>query len=82
MTYEDELAIVIAKWLDTNEKLRQINKYLYEHTELYERKYEKDFKTELFNQFAKKITRFTKDEKDIYENMDEQLKRKVRIERL
>lgn len=79
-TYEDELAIVIGKWITTNQKLKEINKYLYEHTELFECKYEQDYQTELYNCFAKKITRFTKDEKEIYEKMKTSLKNKVRLE--
>lgn len=82
MTYEDELAIIIAKWLNKNQELREINKYLYEHTELFEKKYEKDYQTDLWKCFANKICRYTLDEKKIYENCSETLRRKIRIERL
>lgn len=52
----------IYKWLHYNDKLREINKYLFEHTELFEQKYMTDYEEELFNFFAGKIQRFTKDE--------------------
>lgn len=65
----------IYKWLYYNNKLREINKYLFEHTELYEQKYMTDFEEELFNFFAGKIQRYTRDEnklRSLLSNSDRQ----------
>lgn len=65
----------IYKWLYYNNKLREINKYLFEHTELYEQKYTTDFEEELFNFFAGKIQRYTRDEnklRSLLSNSDRQ----------
>lgn len=52
---------VIKSWIDANEKLKKINSYLYNNTELFEERYEQDYREELFRFFAGKIVRFTKD---------------------
>lgn len=58
---KDEALIIINNWIETNEKLREITKYLYEHTELFEMKYMDEFLEELHGFFAGKITRSAKD---------------------
>lgn len=75
---------MISEWLYHNEKLKEINKYLFNHTELYEQKYMTDFRDELFRFFAGKITRFSKDYNKIYSMLSkEEIKElnKIRIKR-
>ncbi len=59
----------IEQWLYLNEKLRELNKFLYEHTELFEEKYMSDYKEELYSFFAGKITRFTNDYNRLFERL-------------
>lgn len=59
--YKRDLALWIKIWIYKNDDLRIANKWLYEHTEYFERGYESDFDEELHHFFAKKITRFIKD---------------------
>lgn len=60
-TYKEDLALWIKIWIYKNDDLRLANKWLYEHTEYFERGYESDFDEKLHHFFAKKITRFTKE---------------------
>lgn len=64
-----KLKKAISKWLYHNNKMREINKYLYDHTELYENNKIDEYKEELFSYFAGKITRYTKDENNLYEKL-------------
>lgn len=61
MNNKEKKLFLIAKWLEYNDKQKEITKYLYNHTELFEGKYEDDYETKLFNFFAGKITRYSKD---------------------
>lgn len=79
---EDELFELIAKWVDTNNIQRKIIKYLYEHTELFEQKYESDYYYELYSFFSGKITRCSRDHNKLMEILNEQQKRKLRITQL
>lgn len=63
---KNELEIMIAEWLNANEKLQTINSYLYEHTELYESYSMTGYKEDLFNFFAGKITRFGRDNNNLF----------------
>lgn len=76
MNREYELLKIVNKWLYHNEKMREINKYLYEHTELFEKEYMSDFPEELYAFFAGKITRFTNDYNRLKERLSE---RQIRI---
>lgn len=77
-TYQKELALWLKIWIYKNDDLRIANKWLYEHTELFERGYESDFDEKLHHFFAKKITRFNKEyneltnliPKNIWEEME------------
>lgn len=69
MKNSDKRNLLIAKWLEYNEKQKEITNYLYNHTELFEEKYEDDFKTELFNFFAGKITRYTRDYNKLFQEI-------------
>lgn len=69
--YKYRLAQWLEAWMETNERLRIINKHLYEHTEYYENKYEWEFEQELHNFFAKKITRFSKEIIELYKILDD-----------
>lgn len=70
---KEETLEIINEWLYHNEKMKEINKYLFDHTELYEQKYMTDFRDDLFRFFAGKITRFSTDHNKIYKmlNQDE-----------
>lgn len=74
---KDETLEIIAEWLYHNEKMKEINKYLFDHTELYEQKYMTDFRDSLFRFFAGKITRFSKDYNKIYELLNKDEKQKL-----
>lgn len=56
----------INEWLYHNEKMKEVNQYLFNHTELYEQRYTTEFREDLFRFFAGKITRFSKDYNKIY----------------
>lgn len=80
----DECLEMIAEWLYHNEKMKEVNKYLFDHTELYEQKYMTDFRDDLFRFFAGKITRFSTDYNRIYKMLNsEEIKRlqKIKIKR-
>lgn len=64
--YKQILAIFITGWIAETKKLKDINHYLYEHTELFENGYESEFDELLHNFFAKKITRYTKELNELY----------------
>ncbi|CDC18644.1 unknown [Clostridium sp. CAG:306] len=74
---KDETLEIIAEWLYHNEKMKEINKYLFDHTELYEQKYMTDFRDSLFRFFAGKITRFSKDYNKIYELLNKDEKQRL-----
>lgn len=57
---------IIEQWIYYNEKLKDVNKYLFEHTELYEQKYMTDYREDVFRFFAGKITRFGRDYNTLY----------------
>lgn len=69
MNNKKKLMLALNKWLYHNNKMREINKYLYDHTELFEAQRIEDYKEELFSFFAGKITRYTKDENNLYEKL-------------
>lgn len=69
MKNKDIFYTAINKWLYHNEKMREINKYLYEHTELFEGITMNDFKEELYHFFAGKINQYTKRENQLLELM-------------
>ena len=62
---DKKLLKYINEWLYLNDKMRKINQILFNHTELYERKYTQDFEDSLFRFFAGKITRYTREENQI-----------------
>lgn len=66
MKRKTELALYLSKWVDATEKIRDINKYLYEHTDLFEQENIADFPEELYSFFAGKITRYQKDINQLY----------------
>lgn len=74
---KDETLEIISEWLYHNEKMKEINKYLFDHTELYEQKYMTDFRDSLFRFFAGKITRFSKDYNKIYELLNKDEKQRL-----
>ena len=74
---KDETLEIIAEWLYHNEKMKEINKYLFDHTELYEQRYMTDFRDSLFRFFAGKITRFSKDYNKIYELLNKDEKQRL-----
>lgn len=62
---------LINEWLYHNEKMREINKYLFNHTELYENQYMTDFEDDVFRFFAGKIARYSKDYNTLYKLLKE-----------
>lgn len=80
--YKNKLLELIKEWLHHNDKLRQINKYLYDHTELFENKYEMDFQTDKHNFFAKKITRYTKEENELIKLLNDKELKELRYKQL
>lgn len=64
-------------WLNLNAKLRKINKVLYERTEWYEHGYERNFDKKLHNFFAKKITRFKKEENELFNLLPEKIMKQI-----
>ena len=74
---KDETLEIIAEWLYHNEKMKEINKYLFDHTELYEQKYMTDFRDSLFRFFAGEIRRFSKDYNKIYELLNKDEKQRL-----
>lgn len=65
MRNDEKLLVLIAQWMYYNEKLAEVNKYLFNHTELFEKRYCSDFQNDLFRFFAGKITRFTNENNKI-----------------
>ena len=72
----------IAEWINTNEKLKEINNYLFENTELFEQKYEDEYRTELYKFFAGKITRFSRDYNQLMELLEQQEITEINWERI
>lgn len=56
-----DLAILINEWKYHTEKCKEIIKYLYNHTELFEKKYMQDFREDLFLFIAGKINKYSND---------------------
>lgn len=69
MRKNKKLAKALNKWLKCNEELRKINSYLYEHTELFEQDNMFDYNDELYAFFAGKITRFTREQNELYDKV-------------
>lgn len=85
MTIKRELAEYINKWIELSLKQHEVTKYLYNHTELFEQKYEHDFKNETFRFFAGKITRSTTDINKLINTLtkeDEEILAKEKIRRI
>lgn len=64
-----KLYTAINKWLELNEKMAEINKYLYEHTELFESNTMNEFKEELYHFFAGKINQYTRRHNELLDKM-------------
>lgn len=69
MKKNEILRRIIIEWIMTNRQLKNMNKYLFSHTELFEGKYIDEFKGDLYGFFAGKISRFQKDENRLRELM-------------
>lgn len=82
MIYNKNLAKAIVKWMYHNEKLKQINSYLYNNTELFEQDKMSDYMEDLYAFFAAKITRFTKDHNDLAKKLPPDLKIQIELEKL
>lgn len=75
----NETLEIIAEWIYHNEKMKEINNYLFNHTELYEQKYTTDFRDDLFRFFAGKITRFSTDYNKIYKMLNKEEREKLNL---
>lgn len=69
---------LIYEWIKLSQKMNNITKYLFEHTELYEQKYMIDFEHDLFRFFAGKIGRHAKDYNKLVEILNEEDFRTIR----
>lgn len=76
---ENLLLELIVEWMYHNEKLKEINKYLYEHTELFERRYENNYNFDLYDFFAGKITTFTRNYNELTKKLSKEQIKKIRI---
>lgn len=76
---ENLLLELIVEWMHHNDKLREINKYLYEHTELFEKKYENQYNFDLYDFFAGKITTFTRNYNELTKKLNKEQIKKIRI---
>lgn len=76
---ENLLLELIVEWMYHNEKLREINKYLYEHTELFEKRYENNYNFDLYDFFAGKITTFTRNYNELTKRLSKEQIKKVRL---
>ena len=73
---------LIAEWLYHNDKMKEINKYLFNHTELFEEIYCSDFNNDIFRFFAGKITRYAKDVNEIYKRLNKEQTNELNKERI
>lgn len=82
--YKELLMMSIADYIYHTMEIKEIIKQLYEHTELFENKYEHEFRLKLWKFFAGKITRSTLEYNKIMSLLDEnEVKNvKIRIEEL
>lgn len=76
--YMKELALWLKLWIYKNDDLRIANKWLYEHTEYFERGYESDFDEKLHHFFAKKITRFNKEYNELTSLIPQKLREEIK----
>ncbi len=74
---KNECYELIAEWIYHNEKLREINKYLFDHTELFEELYCSDFNNDLFRFFAGKITRYGRDYNELYKKLTSEQRKEL-----
>lgn len=77
-----ELAEYINKWIELSIKQHEVTKYLFNHTELYEAKYEYEFKDDIFRFFAGKITRSTTDINKLMSYLSEEDKNVLTMEKI
>lgn len=73
---------IIAEWINVNEKMKEINSYIFNNTELFEQKYESDYRTDLFKFFAGKITRYSRDYNQLMELLTPQEITEINWERI
>lgn len=74
--------ILINKWRKLNFEMQEINKYLYDHTELFEQKYEDEFMEDLFRFFAGKITSYARNENELQKRLNEKESHEMKIEEM
>lgn len=67
---KDEAYKLIAEWIYHNNKLREINQYLFNQPELFEEKYCQDFNEEIFRFFSGKLNRYARDYNTLVNTMD------------
>lgn len=80
----DECLEWINEWIYYNDKLKEVNKILFENTQFWEQRYMTDYRDDLFRFFAGKITRFSSDYNKIYKmlNKEEKIKlNKIKLKR-
>lgn len=74
--------ILINQWLKHLKEMEKINKYLFEHTELFENKYMDEFNEKLFRYFAGKITFYTREYNKIVDIISPEEWEEMKIEEM
>lgn len=73
---------LINKWIELNSKMEEINKYLFEHTELFEKKYMDEYLEDLYRYFAGKITRYARDYNELQKKLSAKESYEMKIEKM
>ncbi len=81
-TYEEKLIFLIKEYLHHIDKLRELISYLYNHTELFEKRYEQDYQHDLFDYFASKINLMSKYENTLLKIMTEKQIEELNYQRM
>lgn len=78
---EYDFIYLIFNYLKHIEKADKITKYLYNHTELFEKKYMQDYPAELFKFFSGKIGRYCRERNKLLDLLDnKQIEKLKKIE--
>lgn len=79
---KEEAYILITKWIQLNQEIKEINKYLFDHTELFEEKYCVDFNEDLFRFFAGKLNRYARDYNQLINKLSPEQRQKLHYYKL
>lgn len=82
ITNQDKLIFLIKEYLHHNNKMRELTSYLYNHTELFEAKYESDYNHNLYDYFASKINLASKYENTLMKLLTEKQVEELNYQRM